>query len=140
MIFNKQIIYSRQNKFYITLYSIYNCRGFELSFELIFKSTAHHKSSALVCYLSFLFRNPRFFVTQRSWSHHWCSLHCMVLVSPNGKSDIHLDPVAKDHAKTLRSTEGNEKTMTWTDRLVVNSKVIKWVLFLFFCILWRSFE
>ena len=51
------------------------------------------------------------------------------------KSDIHLDPVAKDHAKTLRSTEGNEKTMTWTDRLVVNSKVIKWVLFLFFCIL-----
>ena len=40
------------------------------------------------------------------------------------KSDIHLDPVAKDHAKTLRSTEGNEKTVTWTDRLVVNSIVI----------------
>ena len=25
------------------------------------------------------------------------------------KSDIHLDPVAKDHAKTLRSTEGNKR-------------------------------
>lgn len=24
------------------------------------------------------------------------------------KSDIHLDPVAKDHAKTLRSTEGKK--------------------------------
>ena len=25
------------------------------------------------------------------------------------KSDIHLDPVAKDHAKTLRSTEGQKR-------------------------------
>ena len=34
------------------------------------------------------------------------------------KSDIHLDPVAKDHAKTLRSTEGKEKRNSDIDRLM----------------------
>ena len=34
------------------------------------------------------------------------------------KSDIHLDPVAKDHAKTLRSTEGKEKRNSDIDRLI----------------------
>ena len=40
LIFNKQIIYNIQNKLYIhvTLCTfVYNCRGFELSIELIIK-------------------------------------------------------------------------------------------------------
>lgn len=28
------------------------------------------------------------------------------------KSDIHLDPVAKQHAQTLRSTEGNDRYLS----------------------------
>ena len=34
------------------------------------------------------------------------------------KSDIHLDPVPKDHAKTLRSTEGKGKRNSDIDRLM----------------------
>ena len=34
------------------------------------------------------------------------------------KSDIHLDPVAKDHAKTLRSTEGKKKRNSDMDRSI----------------------
>lgn len=51
------------------------------------------------------------------------------------KSDIHLDPVAKKHAKTLRSTEGN--LISLAGEMGSNYNHSAFVLEIIFCV-WRA--